>query len=593
LWIGVGVLGAALIVAAVFLLSKKSARELNPEMTTRVLQVPFTQISYPGLSPDGKWVAFPAADAGGKWDIYYMHSGEGEARRITFDSMGYSQQVADISPDGSRIAYNKSNLQTGLSDLFVVSSLGGGGKRIAEGGIIARWRPDGARIGYMKEPGGETRSKSGKLEFWSVGADGADNRLEFADTLSVTANSRYSFCWSADGASIGWLRTNEQLFQSIIIHELATGKERILVGGEERMDDLSWTASNEIIYSSNKSGNTNLWTIPAAGGTPAQITKGSGPDIGMKVSADGRSLVYLQQQRIGNIWVGSFKDGSSRQLTFDERQISSPDYSGDGTKIAFQMTDPDPLKLGSGIYVMDRNGGDRRRLTSEREYAANPRWSPDGKSIAYLSIIRTDSGQTNEVHVIDAANPGTPKNLGKGELWGWLNPNILMVAETGSNFRLLLASADGKFRKQCSGDSTAAIPLLGGKYFVYADLHDTTKFTAYLRKGTGPSLDELLRGPGKIILPSYAGSPVLLPETVNPGNGWNFQNQNVDYIGYWKNPNEPWKYDFVKGKSEPLTVRFTGFIQGTGARTNPAGTELVYAELRLSSKLVMIENLFK
>src|SRR6185503_12173863 len=121
LWIGVAVIGAAAIVAGVFLLSKKSARELNPGMTTRVLQVPFTQISYPGLSPDGKWVAFPAADAGGKWDIYYMHSGEGEARRITLDSSEFSQQVADISPDGSRIVSNSTNPEAGLEDLFVVS----------------------------------------------------------------------------------------------------------------------------------------------------------------------------------------------------------------------------------------------------------------------------------------------------------------------------------------------------------------------------------------------------------------------------------------------------------------------------------------
>ncbi len=467
LWIGVGVLVVAAIVAGVFLFSKKSARELNPEMTTRVLQVPFTQISYPGLSPDGKWVAFPAADANGKWDIYYMHSGEAEARRITFDSSAFGQQVADISPDGSRIIYNRQNLETGRHELFVVSSLGGGSKRIADGGNIGRWRPDGRRVGYMKGPGGEAPSKSNKFEFWSVGADGSDERLEFTDTIGVTANSRFSFCWSADGASVGWLRTNDRLFQSIIIHDLASGEERLLTGGEENMDDISWTASDEVIYSSNKSGNTNLWTIPAAGGTPSQITKGSGPDIGMKVSADGRSLVYLQQQRIGNIWIGSFLDGSSRQLTFDERQIGSPDFSPDGRKIAFQMTDPDPLKLGSGIYVMDRNGGERRRITPEREFAQNPKWSPDGKWIAYQAIDRTDTGQTVRIQVIDASNPGTPKNLGRGNLWGWLNARIVLLQNNEKFVKVYVAAVDDTLRKQFFADSMAGAPLLGGKYFVY------------------------------------------------------------------------------------------------------------------------------
>ncbi len=591
-WIGVGAIAVAAVVAGLFLFTGKSARDLNPEMTTRVLQVPFTQISYPGLSPDGKWVAFPAADAGGKWDIYYMHSGEGEARRITFDSATFEQQVADISPDGSRIVYSRPNPETRRQELFVVSSLGGGSKRIADGGIIARWRPDGQRVGYMKEPGGDAPSKSKKFEFWSVGADGSDDRLEFTDTIGVTANSRFSFCWSADGASIGWLRTNDRLFQSIIIHDLASGEERLLTGGEENMDDISWTANDEVIYSSNKSGNTNLWTVPAGGGTPAQITKGSGPDIGMKVSADGRSLVYLQQQRIGNVWLGSFEDGSSRQLTFDERQILSPDFSPDAQKIAFQMTDPDPLKPGSGIYVMDRSGGDRRRITNDREFATGPRWSPDGRWIAYQSINRTDSGRTQEIHLVDAVNPGTPKNLGKGNLWGWLTPRVILSAVNEPFLKIFLLAVNDTIRKQCFIDSTAGMPLLGGKYIAYIDFRDTTNQKTELRQVTGASFEELLRGTGKIILPAYQGKPKILPEGVNPW-GWTFSDQNADYFGYWKKGTEVWKYHFLTGKEERVKVQFAGFRAGVGARMNAEGTEIVYADQRLSAKLVMIENLFR
>lgn len=62
--------------------------ELNPNMTFRILQVFTTQIGYPGLSPDGSWVAFPAADVNGKWDVYLMNTYGGESRRITSDSSG-------------------------------------------------------------------------------------------------------------------------------------------------------------------------------------------------------------------------------------------------------------------------------------------------------------------------------------------------------------------------------------------------------------------------------------------------------------------------------------------------------------------------
>ena len=206
-------------------------------------------------------------------------------------------------------------------EIFVVSALGGGSNRIAVGGIIPRWKPDGQRVGYVKSGQFQYESDSRKYEFWTVAYDGSDNRLEFIDSLSVQANSRFSYCWSPDGGSVGWLRTNERSFQELLIHDLATGEERVLTGGDERMDDIAWTSNDEILYSSNKTGNTNLWMVPASGGTPAQITKGSGPDIGIKVSADGKHLVYLQQQRVGNIWLGSFGTGAARQLTFDDRQI--------------------------------------------------------------------------------------------------------------------------------------------------------------------------------------------------------------------------------------------------------------------------------
>jgi len=596
LYAGIAVVVVAAIAVGVYLFSGKSARELNPEMTTRVLQVPFTQISYPGLSPDGKWIAFPAADANGKWDIYYMHSQEGDPKRITNDSSDFIQQVADISPDGSRIVYSRMKEQSNRFELLVISSLGGNGKTIAEGGVLARWSPDSRRVGYMKGASNQYPSESGKYEFWTVGADGQDNRLEFVDTVGVVRQARFSWCFSPDGASVGWIRTNDRAFQSIIIHNLATGEERTLVGGDERMDDISWTSNNEIIYSSNKSGNTNLWTIPADGGSPRQITKGSGPDIGMKVSADGRSLLYLQQQRIGNVWLGSLKTGSAKQITFDERQISNPMISPDGRMVAFVMADPDPLKVGSGIYVMNRDGGDRRRITPEREIATFALWSPDGKRIAYRYTESTDSTTAVEIRVIDALNPGTPKTIARDTilgLWGWINDNTIVCATFQPITRSYLVSVDDTVRKQLMGDSMLAKPLLGGSYLAYTDFRDTANIRYDIRKVAGKTLEELLRGPGASVEPALSGSPGSISRLSMPWVSWTFYDDFSDFIGVWKNGTEMWKYNFVTGKEVKLAAQFPGFRQGMTGGLTADGTELVYADQRLSAKLVMIENMFK
>ena len=147
-----GALGAlALVLAATsWFVFAPTGLSVNPDMTTRVLQVPFTQYSYPSLSPDGKWIAFPAADANGKWDIYYMHVNGGEPRRITSDATRFTQQTASISPDGSQIVYDRPNADDTSYDLFTVSALGGTSRKLAEGATSAQWRPDGQRVGFIR-----------------------------------------------------------------------------------------------------------------------------------------------------------------------------------------------------------------------------------------------------------------------------------------------------------------------------------------------------------------------------------------------------------------------------------------------------------
>ncbi|HLF13619.1 MAG TPA: hypothetical protein VI932_01850 [Bacteroidota bacterium] len=109
----------------------------------------------------------------------------------------------------------------------------------------------------------------------------------------------------------------------------------------------------------------------------------------------------------------------------------------------------------------------------------------------------------------------------------------------------------------------------------------------------GVTLEELLRGPGKIVLPAFTGKQKTVPDAAAPWEIWNFANQSADYIGYWKNNTEVWKYYFLTGKEERIRVQFPGFRANIRARANATGTEVVYADQRLSARLVMIDHLFK
>ena len=210
-----------------------------------------------------------------------MHVNGGEPRKVTSDATTYVQQAADISPDGSQIVYCRPSEDFKTSDIFTISSLGGTSRKLATGADNPLWSPDGKRVGFIRTTNSQSRSQSGMLEFWSVSADGSDVRREYIDSLFVSRGGdyRYSFCWSPNGTSIAWIRSLSSSSQVLIVRDLNTGRERQLTNGQENIDSMVWTVDDQIIFSSNRGGNTNLWTVPASGGESQQVTKGVGPTL--------------------------------------------------------------------------------------------------------------------------------------------------------------------------------------------------------------------------------------------------------------------------------------------------------------------------
>jgi Tol biopolymer transport system component len=524
------------------------------------------------LSGDGNWAVFPARDEKGKCDVYFMNITAGEPRRITWDSSARIGRAV-ISPDGSQIAYDPYDIPTGMFELRIVSSTGGVSKRIARPGFLPYWRPDGQRVGYILGRGSYVPTKTGKLEFWTVNPDGSDNRREFTDTISTTTG-RVSFSWSPDGKSIAWIRSFAPGYQEVILHALETGEEQQLTFDKKTIDEVCWTRNGFILFSSNKGGNTNLWMIPSKGGESVQITKGSGPDIGMQVSSDASRLLYLQQQQIGHIWIADLEKESAHQVTFEESNIQTASFSPDGKQIAFTMQ-PDPIKMESHVYLMNRDGANRQQLTfGNDDQGSLTCWSPDGKWIAYSSMaLRALNPDSAKVYLIDMSNPGTPKYLGRGLAQFWLNPDVLIVYWQTSGW---LTYTDGSEQKRYFEDSTWALPILSGKYICYQDFRMG-------KKGLWIVTSDYMNNPSKStprkLLTEIKGNLIIDP--------------NGKELFYVNDSGELWRIEFPSGKE----VRVSGSLQGLTFLSFPTlsydGKELVYINFQDRSKLVMIENMFK
>lgn len=558
----------AVIISVIMLIPKRS-RELNPNVGFRVLQTPFTQIGSPGISKDGNWVAFPAADANGTWDIYLIHASGGEPRRVTHDSSS-SIASADISPDGSQITYDRGN-----GEVCAISVLGGFSKKVAAGSY-AHWRPDGKRIGYVKVLVPQVQWKSGKRGFFSVNPDGSDDRLEFSDDLVSWLRS--SFSWSPDGKSVAWLRTFAAANTELIVRDLGTGTERQLTFDKKTVGAVSWTSRGEIIFSSDKGGNTELWMIPAAGGEAIRITIGSGSSMGVTISSNGQRLVYFQREQIDHIWIARLPDWqanidgtNAHQISFDDRRIRSISFSPDKKYVAFQMADPDLLKAESHIYVMERDGSNRRQLTTGDEAAGMPRWSPDGKWIAYYSYAVSEPSDSARIYLIEASNPGNPKLIGRGTFVWWLDSINFVVVHGNGSYQ---TSIDGEMPKQFYEDSTFAVPILKRKYIVFYDLREGRRghWLLSVTGSKGPQSntpEKILPVESGIVRPILDGK-VLLYE---PGDGI-------------------WQVSLPDGKTGRLSKLFSGVQSSLNIDVSDDAKEAVYVDSRFAAKLVMIENLF-
>ncbi len=565
--VSVLVLAVLCVLSIVLLLPRTTTLRLNPNRTSNTLRVPFKEILLHSISSDGKWVAFPAKDEHGKYDVYFMNTAGGKASRIT-DENAFRIEFADISPDQSQIVYDYMGNESGRDGqlevwkLKLVSSQGGGSRTLADTGGLPHWRPDGQRIGYARK----WPPRHGRIEIWSIKPDGTDNRLEVRDTVS-TIGYAY-FCWSPDGGSIAWVRTYPEGYSELFVRELAAGRERQLTSDRKMIGPVVWATNGAILFMSNRSGQSNLWMIPAGGSEPLPVTQGSVAIAWQAISADSKTLVYLQFEVICHLWISGVDGSSPRQLTRDDGLVYQPRISPDGNHIAYALRDVDFSNEEAHLYVVDRDGKDQRQLTSGRITIGLCRWSPDGKCLAYSSRALGQPAESTKVYLIRPFNPGPPQLLCKETWWlEWADSERFVVYRGG---KTLLYSINGGATTQVYQDSTFAVPIDGNKRLVVYDF----------RKGRRGCWVVSIDGLGRQI---GEARNMVASGAVKAPLDWRF-------LIYRKQGDELWRVWTSSGKEE-LIGRVPLYQDICDVSMD--GKEILWLREDVRSKLVVVRNVFE
>ncbi len=152
---------------------------------------------------------------------------------------------------------------------------------------------------------------------------------------------------------------------------------------------LSWTPEGKIVYSSNASGDQDLWMIGAGSHNPKQLTATTRTNVSPSVSPDGRSITFTGDRTgLPHIWKISI-DGSNPQQLTDGTGEDGSIWSPDGHWVYYTSIPPVGIAGRETIWRIPSEGGTAVQITNR--YSELSAISPDDKLIACLFQETDDS----------------------------------------------------------------------------------------------------------------------------------------------------------------------------------------------------------
>jgi dipeptidyl aminopeptidase/acylaminoacyl peptidase len=335
--------------------------EFNPRRLTAFTKDDGQEISSLTLSDDGKWIVF-------------VRGGDHSSREgnvpvnPSFDPMGAKVQLISIpfegtkpiilaegdnpviSPNNDSVLFTKGgqiwstaiNGATPAKPLF--NSRGSNGS--------ALWSPDGSKLAFV--------SSRGDHSFIGIYTDEKTPINWLLPSFSKDASPR----WSPDGKEVAFIRTpgsggeTDSIFArkhqpwAIWTVDILSGQGRSIWKAPETLEgsypsteggtNLHWAALNRIVFVSYQDGWPHLYSIKSTGGPELLLTPGNFMVEQIKLSGDGKSLVFaanagkdkedIDRRHIGKV---SVEKADMEILTKGTGIEAYPVFTGDMLNIAY------------------------------------------------------------------------------------------------------------------------------------------------------------------------------------------------------------------------------------------------------------------
>ncbi len=240
-----------------------------------------------------------------------------------------------------------------------------------------RWSPDGTRIAYTR-----TTQQGSEIHMYWV-ASGHSARI------TQLEGAPREITWSQDGK---WIAFSMKV----------SAKPPVIVKSPQKPQGAKWAETPRVtdrMYHEQdgagyvKAGFTHIFTVPADGGTPRQITSGDYNHRNPDWTPDGQYLVFSGNR--SDEWEYEFRNSEIYRAAISTKDITpltdrdGPDHtplvSPDGNHIAYiGFEDKKQAYQLTKLQLMDLNGEKKKRLLASFDRSiSGPVWSPDSKGLYF------------------------------------------------------------------------------------------------------------------------------------------------------------------------------------------------------------------
>ncbi|MGH7459769.1 MAG: S9 family peptidase [Longimicrobiales bacterium] len=291
-----------------------------------------------------------------------------------------------ISPDGKQIVFARrwvDKLNDRWESSLYIMNVDGSRMRKLTDGSNPIWSPDGTRIAFTHrgEPGGT------QIFVRWMDAEGAVTQI------TRLTEGPTDIVWTPDGKSV--------VFRMLVPEIKSWGVEGRVSALRPR--NATWTAAPRVVERLNYrrdgsgfvgDGTQHVFTVPAEGGSPRQLTSGPYDTGSPQFTPDGKTIIFGGGPRVPEaeyIWRESdiysldVASGKVTQLTTRKGPDGQPAISPDGKMIAYTGYDyTDDTYRDSKLYVMGIDGSNPRVLTESLDRTPQGlTWAQDGTGIYF------------------------------------------------------------------------------------------------------------------------------------------------------------------------------------------------------------------